>query len=192
MDIKDFSEEQLVNSLNDGNDAAITEIYNRYWRKLLAIAYNHTKDKISAEEIVQEVLINLWDRRGQLKINSLNNYLAVAVKYAVMHSIQRQQRRDSIAFAIYDSQTQDQTEQDIYARFLHEYINGVVDKLPEKCRIVFKCSRQDGKNTSEIAKELSIAEKTVEAHLTKAIKSIRFSLKSLGIITFFSLLLAFL
>lgn len=184
MKIKDLSDEQLVNFLNKGEESAITEIYNRYWEKLLAIAFIHTKDKDAAEEIVQQVLINLWDRRSTLKIGSLQNYLASAVKYAVIHSIQRYERRAVIANNELTQQTNNFSEQEIYVRFLNEYINGLVDKLPEKCKIVFKYSRQEGKNTAEIASELNIAEKTVEAHLTKAIKFIRISLKNIDVAVF--------
>ncbi len=184
MKIKDLNDEQLVDFLNKGEEAAITEIYNRYWEKLLGVAFIHTKDKDAAEEIVQEVLINLWDRRSVLKINSLQNYLASAVKYAVIHSIQRSERRAFIVSNEFTQRTNNYSEQEIYARFLNEYINGLVDKLPDKCKIVFKCSRQEGKNTAEIASELNIAEKTVEAHLTKAIKFIRLSLKHIDVAVF--------
>ena len=65
---------------------------------------------------------------------------------------------------------------------MQDYINGLVDKLPEKCRLVFKYSREEGKKNSQIAEELDIAEKTVEAHLTKAIKSLRVSLRLMGLL----------
>jgi RNA polymerase sigma-70 factor (family 1) len=178
---ENFSDEQLVESLITGDEAAITEIYNRYWRKLLSIAYNHTKDKSAAEEMVQEVLIKLWDRRSKLKIDSLPNYLAMAVKYSVFSYLQRERRRSEIAAFTLPKNDYDFDDEKIYAQFLKEYINGVVEKLPEKCRMVFKFSRENGKSTAEIAEHLDISPKTVEAHLTKAIKSIRYSLQSTGI-----------
>ncbi len=184
MNIKDFNDQQLVNSLNKGDETAITEIYHRYWRKLLAIAYNQTKDKTAAEEVVQEVLINLWDRRASLKIDSLPNYLATAVKYTVLNSIQREKRRNTIAVGVFGNASASFDDEEIYAHLLRDYINGVVETLPDKCKLVFKCSREQGKSIPQIAKELNIAEKTVEAHLTKALKTIRYTLKSTGIFTF--------
>jgi len=180
--IKDLSDAQLVVSLRAGNESAITEIYNRYWRKLLAIAYNHTKDKSSAEEIVQDVLIKLWDRKAELQINSLSGYLATAVKYTVLNFIYRERRRSEIASKMYAIDDFDCDDEKIYASFLEEYISGVVDDLPEKCRLVFRCSREQGKNIPQIAFELNIAEKTVEAHLTKALKSIKYSLRNAGLL----------
>ncbi len=189
--IGDFSEEQLVHSLKEGDEAAIAEIYKRYWRKLLAIAYNHTRDKSSAEEIVQHVLIKLWDRRSELKIDSLSGYLATAVKYSVLNAIYRERRRNEIAMKVFGHQYHDFDDEVIYASFLKEYINGVVDKLPEKCKLVFKYSREQGKNNPQIAFELNIAEKTVEAHLTKALKAIKYSLRNTGLMLLASLIYFF-
>lgn len=182
MGVRNFSDSELVDSLKKGNEAAIAEIYKRYWRKLLAIAYNHTKDKVAAEEIVQEVLIKLWDKREGLQINSLPNYLATATKFSVLTAIYRQKRRSDIAVSVFGNTLHDFDDEKIYARFLQEYINGVVEKLPEKCRLVFKYSREEGRSIPQIAIEMHIAEKTAEAHLTKALKVIRLSLRSIGMV----------
>jgi len=182
MGVKFFSDSDLVESLKRGNDAAIAEIYNRYWRKLLAIAFNHTKDKIAAEEIVQEVLIKLWDKRANVKIDSLPNYLATATKFSVLTAIHRQKRRADIALSVYGQTLHDFDDEKIYARFLQEYIDGVVEKLPEKCKLVFKYSREEGRSIPQISVEMNIAEKTAEAHLTKALKVIRLSLRSIGML----------
>jgi RNA polymerase sigma-70 factor (ECF subfamily) len=180
--IKHFSDEQLVLSLKAGDESAITEIYSRYWRKLLAIAYNHTRDKSSAEEIVQDVLIKLWDRKADLQIDSLSGYLATAVKYTVLNFVYRERRRVEIAAKVFANNDFDCDDEKIYASFLKEYISGVVNKLPEKCKLVFKCSREQGKTIPQIAFELNVAEKTVEAHLTKALKSIKYSLRNAGLL----------
>jgi len=189
---KQISDEQLVNSLKQEDEAAITEIYKRYWKKLLSIAYNHTRDKSSAEEIVQDVLIKLWDKRADIKIDSLPNYLATAVKYRVLNAVYREKRRNQIALDVYGSNDSDLADEKIYASFLNEYISGVVDKLPEKCKLVFKYSREQGKNIPQIAFEMNIAEKTVEAHLTKALKSIKYSLRNIGLLLLASFVYFFL
>jgi RNA polymerase sigma-70 factor (family 1) len=180
MGVKFHSDNELLQSLKRGEEAAIAEIYRRYWRKLLAIAFNHTKDKAAAEEIVQEVLVKLWDKRAQLQINSLPNYLATATKFSVLTAIYRQKRRSDIAASAYGKSLHDFDDEKIYARFLQEYINGVVEKLPEKCKLVFKYSREEGRSISQISDEMNIAEKTAQAHLTKALKAIRVSLRNVG------------
>jgi len=129
--IEDFSDEQLIFLLKEGDERAITEIYRRYWRKLLRIAYNLTKDKSSSEEIVQEVLIKLWDRRAELQIDSLQRYLATAIKYTVLNFIYRERRRSEIAFNISSGKDVDFDDERIFANLLKEYISGVVNKRVE-------------------------------------------------------------
>jgi RNA polymerase sigma-70 factor (ECF subfamily) len=173
---------QLTELLKSGDQTAFTEIYNRYWRKLLAIAYNHTKDKSAAEEILQEVFLSLWQRREVVDIQSLSNYVATAVKFSVFKQLQRQRRRLEIEQSDYRVVPFTQDEAAIEARFLKEYINGIVERLPEKCGLVFKYSRESGMTIPEIAREMNIAEKTVESHLTKALKTIRLNLRESGIL----------
>ena len=172
-----LTEAELVQLLTAGREDAFTEIYNRYWERLLAIAYNLTKDKVIAEEITQEVFISLWKRRKEVHIETLGGYLATAVKFSIFKHIVRQKRRKEI---LKDAPLHiDNEEERIYTLFLKEYIQGIVDQLPEKCRLVFRYSRQEGMTLAEIADKLNISPKTAEAHLTKALKTIRLNLKLL-------------
>lgn len=175
-----FSDQELLEELRLGNRVAFTELFNRYWKKLLAISYTYTKDRSSAEEIVQEVFIGLWNRKDQLNIKTLEAYLATAVKFSVFKSIHQQKRREELAILNYQTELVALDEEKIHAKFLQEYIDGIVEQLPEKCRLVFKYSRNDGLSIPEIAAEMDIAEKTVEAHLTKALKTIKKDLNNSG------------
>jgi len=163
-------------SLREGNGDAFTEIYNRYWQKLLAIAYHHCRDKVIAEEIVQEVFIGLWNRREALYIDNVNAYLATAVRLSVFKQYVREKRRDQIKEQAADPIITAWDEEKIYTRFLQQHINGIVEVLPEKCRLVFKLSRDEGLSIPEIAHRMGIAEKTAEAHLTKALKVLKLKL----------------
>lgn len=185
-----YLDSKLTTLLSRGDEAAFTEIYNRYSEKLLAIAYQYTKDKNFAEEVVQEVFSGLWERRSQLKIDMLSAYLATAIKFSVFRTVQRQRRRAEIVELNYKVNEADLLEETIHAKFLQEYINGIVEQLPEKCRLVYKYSRNKGLTNAEISEEMEIAEKTVEAHMTKALKALRNNLKELGVSIY--LLLSFL
>lgn len=182
MGLKSLDDQQLVARLQMSDARAITEIYRRYWKKLLAIAYNHIGDKDDAEEVVQIVFIKLWNRRNEISIGQLPNYLATAVKYSVFTMIQKKNRKDEVGqLFVMHHQSQDDEEEKIYTRFLKQYIKGVVEELPDRCRLVFTYSREEGKTIPEIATTMNIAEKTVEAHLTKALRRIKLSLKAIGI-----------
>lgn len=163
--------------LHEGDELAFNEIFNRYFDKLISIAYNLLRDKQSSEEIVQEVLIRLWDRRYEVRVNSLNAYLAMSVKYSVLTSLSRQKRHENIIHTLKVNDSSEETNELIYARFLQQYIDGLAGQLPDKCRTVFRYSRYEERTIPEIAALMDISQKTVEAHLTKALKFIRLSLK---------------
>lgn len=177
-------EDELIAALMLGSESAFTEIYEYYWVRLLALAYSHTKNKQVAEGIVQDVFISVWNRRSTLQINSLSAYFAIAIKFSVFKHLQREHRRREIELENCQTEELIQDDQVIEARFLEEYFKGVVAQLPEKCRMVFNYSRVKGLSNPEIAGLMNISEKTVEAHLTKAIKTLRISLKDAGFLFF--------
>lgn len=176
-----YSDYQLACYLKNGSQEAFTAIYHRFSRQLLAIGYNYAKDMELAEEIVQQVFSVLWERRDQVQIDTLGAYLATAVKFSVFKTLHRKKRQEEMARQHYQPKIIELAEEKIDAKFLEEYINGIVEQLPEKCKLVFVCSRREGMTNAEIAEELGVAEKTVEGHLTKALKKVRKGLEGLGL-----------
>ncbi len=174
----DETDQQLARQLKNGSAKAFSLLYDRYWPWLLNIAAAQLRDRAIAEEVVQDVFLGLWERRHQEIIQNIPAYLAKAVKFAVFKHILREKRRTEIIGLHYFQAKIQDDEVMLEARFLEEFIGRVVDNLPEKCRRVFIKSRIEGLTTSEIAGKLKITEKTVEGHLTKALKVIRISLKS--------------
>ena len=174
-----ISDEQLVERLRSGDELAFTEIYNRYWEKLLAIGFYYTHDKQAAEDVVHEVMISLWTRRTDLAIQSLQAYLGTAVKFAIFKAIARdRRRRDLLA-----GESQDIHPPDIGSKldaiFLQEYLRGAVEELPEKTRLVFTYSRNEELSVKEIAQKMELSPKAVEYHMTKALRSLRDTLKKI-------------
>ena len=176
----------LIERLAQGDEHAFTEIYNLYWKRLIALAYTHVRDKFLAEEIVQEVFLSLWNRKETLEINSLNAYLATSVKFSIFTQVARRNRKEEIIDGIsknagfaHASYLPDEL---FHAKFLEDYVNRIVDELPEKCRMVYIASRKHEMTIPEIAAKMNIADKTVEAHLTKALKTLRLNLKDVLLI----------
>ncbi len=172
-----FDDNTLLYHLKQGSRQAFSEIYERYWNKLLAIAYHHTQSKAIAEEIVQDVFLSLWKRHSIVVIHSIEHYLATAIKFAVFDHLLKERRRNKLLADNYLAVPSYRQEEKIQAKFLEEYIRGVVESLPGKCRLVFIYSRDMGLSNEAIARELDISVKTVEAHITKALRIIRTSLK---------------
>jgi len=175
-----YTDEQLTALLKEGDHAAYTEIYRRYWKKLLLIAWNHSKDELASKDIVHDVFISLWERYPEVEINNLPAFLATSVKFTVYKYYQKEQRRNDLALQNYEYETTVNDEDKLDAIFLQEYVNGIVEKMPEKCRLVFGYSRNLGMKNSEIATKIQITEKGVEANLTRALRIIRGELKNHG------------
>ena len=173
---------EIIQLLVTGEEHAFTEIYNRYWKRLIALAYSHTKDKFLAEEIVQEVFLSLWNRKGTIEIRSLDSYLATAIKFSVFKHISSRNRQARIIENITAHKSYDLPDELLEAKFLEEYINQIVEQLPDKCRLVYTYRRKHEMTVKEIAAEMNIADKTVEAHLTKALKTLRLNLKELFVL----------
>ncbi len=183
MNTKLLTDHELAELMRDGEETAFTEIYNRYWKKLLTVAINKTDGNVEeAEEIVQDIFVSIWKRRDELELSSnLENYLAASVKYRVIKNLARRDLRrryeaeNRHLFSNSDNSTQDWLEfEDMKTR-----LEALVAALPEKCQLVYRMSRESGHSQKEIAGELSISEKTVEAHLGKALKLLRNGLYSL-------------
>lgn len=180
------TDQELLQLLQQNDDDAFTAIYLRYWDKLTVVAMNRLGSLEEAREVVQEVFCNLWRRREQLEINySLNTYLAAAVKYEIFKRFavkSRQKRLQQEALGGWQEGADD-TLHYLNANELRSELLTLVKALPEKCRIVFQLSRDQGYTQKQIASELGIAEKTVEAHLSTALRKLRIGLSHL--FTFF-------
>lgn len=178
MNYKSLSDKELLEFLKEGSQGAFTEIYHRYWKQMLAIAYTFSKDKSVSQDIVQEIFAKLWARHSELNIEYLNTYLGSAVRFSVFKLIYKQKRRLEIESQNVTDELSTLTEEQIDTRFIQEYINKVVEELPDTCRMVFNYSRNHGLSTTEISMELGISKKTVEGYLTKGLKIIRLNLKN--------------
>ncbi|HEY0668864.1 MAG TPA: RNA polymerase sigma-70 factor [Sphingobacteriaceae bacterium] len=176
-----LTDQDLTGLLVSGDESAFTEIYTRYWRRLFTLAANKIHNLEEAEEIVQDIFISLWSRRQLLTVEkSLHGYLATAVKYRVITKLNRSFHAQKYAVSLNQEDLLDHsTEQWIEFEELRTRLNKLVSTLPEKCRLVYTLSKEEGHSQKKIATDLKISEKTVEAHLARAMRSLRAGLTHL-------------
>ncbi|WPU96329.1 RNA polymerase sigma-70 factor [Mucilaginibacter sabulilitoris] len=173
------TDHQLLELIRKDHRGAFTELYNRYWDKLFTVAMHRLNDEHEAEEVVQEVFLSLWQRRASVQLtHSINTYLSVAVKYRIINHLDKQYRKKQHIehLTISSPLGEDSTNRWLSEKELRAQLEQSISQLPEKCRIVFLLSRDEHKTNAQIAAELNIAEKTVEAHMTKALSTLRQSL----------------
>jgi RNA polymerase sigma-70 factor (family 1) len=178
-DFTELSEDELVQLLRQDKLNAFRELYSRYWKKLFDEAYKRLKSKEQAEEVVQELFTNLWTKRQSIQINTtISAYLFSSVVHHVIDIYRKEMVRAkySQAFKIVNTEADTSTEDGIMLKDLTYTIEEEISHLPDKCRSVYELSRKEHKTNKEIASYLGISEKTVEQHLTKALKKIRFTL----------------
>lgn len=178
--IAHYTDDDLLALLATGEAVAFKQIYKKYWYKLYVYANKRLRCKEAAEEVVQNFFIGFWMKREQLKINSsLEAYLYTAVRYCIIdHVVKEATRNNYYQLAYLDHKVADNCTEDVV--ILNDLVTAVekeVVKLPVKCRSVFMLSRNEHKSNKEIAAELGISEKTVENHITNAIKHLRLNLK---------------
>jgi RNA polymerase sigma-70 factor (family 1) len=175
-DLKELTDIQLLNLIKTDNEPAFKEVYNRYWKHLYAFAYKRVKSREVAEEIVQDFLTNFWANRNKIFIQtSFEGYIYTSVKHLVLNHFTKEARKivvfENLSTA--GSNKDNSTEEVILLHELHTVIAREVSQLPVKCRSVFELSRMQNKSNKEIAQVMGISEKTVEGHLSKAIKRLK-------------------
>lgn len=186
---KNASNEKLQILLKKGNEDAFNEIYSRFWDSLYRYAYRIFNEEPICEDIVQEVFISLWEKSATADIQNIEAYLFRAIKYRVATHI-RDLKFTSIHLDILENLPQiESTDSAIeYQEFENNFLQEI-DKLSPKCRNVFELSRFENLSNSEIATKLNISIRTVEKHISDAIKtlknSINFTVISLWVTTIF-------
>ncbi|BAV07544.1 RNA polymerase sigma-70 factor, ECF subfamily [Filimonas lacunae] len=178
--IREYSDEELFTQIKDGKHWAFAELYNRYWEKLLVVASNKLNDVFLAQEVVQNLFIDVWTRREKIVIQKTANiYLAAALKYKVINArLERTKARQKSGEYTDDSFVAPANAHETLSfQELQQQLETIVTGLPEKCRLVYQMSRHDGFSNKEIASQLDISEKAVEANLTRALRVLREKLK---------------
>jgi RNA polymerase sigma-70 factor (family 1) len=180
-----YSDQQLVELIRDDNRLAFTEIFHRYWEKLTTLAASKLSSSDDAQEVVQNLFIDLWKRRSALKLeHSFNTYITSALRYSILRHMAAQTKRHGKHQQTAQPDIDHSTEQWLSFEELKDQLNKQIADLPEKCRLVFELSQQAGYTEKQIAGQLQISTKTVEAHLSRARRSLRIAFRN-----FFSLFL---
>ena len=171
--------------LQKGDEAAYETLFRLYYDKLIHIAKTYLVHREDAEEIVQEVFLKLWEKKGNLaKITNINAYLFTWVKRECLNHLRHDkikreyrdtalQRKNTIQYGF----LKDEAASLLLENELERRIMESLELLPKKCKNVFMKSRMEGLKHKEIAEELGISHKTVDNHISKALSHLRLHLK---------------
>lgn len=181
------SNKHLMERLQNGDESTFEVIYKMYAPRLFYFVCEYIPQKDLSENIVQETLMVLWNKKVELTADTnLGAYLFTVAKNNCLYKLREIKYRQRIFD--YSEVSESELEANYCAlenlettRFneieIEQIIENTLEQLPPQCRTVFNLSRFEGKKNKEIAEELNISVKAVEGHITKALKVFRIALK---------------
>jgi RNA polymerase sigma factor (sigma-70 family) len=164
------TDQELLCLLQGGDEAAFTEIYQRYWKKLFSAAYNRLHNTEDAREIVQQVFFILWKYRTQLRILHLPGYLSAMVRHAVYRHLATTGRTSA---TLPPDQLHVVDNPDAEYRHLVRWLEKFAESLPSNQRIVFvECKLRD-QSVKDVSAALGISRRTAEGYISRTLKTLR-------------------
>lgn len=175
-----FTNSEILNKLTESDSSAFESVFREYYPGLCLYAKKIVGEIETAEEIIQDVFLNLWEKRKNPGIHtSLKSYLFKAVHNHALNWIKHKQverKYQDYYSNLYKGFSYNKGETNPEP-FVKDKIRESIEKLPDQCRKIFILSRVDGLRHKEIAVKLNISPKTVEVQIRKASIILREKLK---------------
>ena len=175
-----YDDKELVFKLSKGDKKAFKYVYTTYYNKLYVYLLSFTKDNYLAEDIAQNVLMKLWERRTKLQIHtSLKSYLYKSAYYSFIDNYKLDKKvNKKIEDLKYESLNKviDSNEDEAIMEARLSFLSKAIESLPPQCKKVLFLSKIEGYKNKEIAKALNLSVKTVENHMSNAFRLLRKSM----------------
>jgi RNA polymerase sigma-70 factor (ECF subfamily) len=163
------------------DEQVFKDLYRQYFVKLYRFANSLVNGKEAAEEIVHDVMINLWKKRTSFtEIENLDSYLYVSVKNLCLNYLRNEGKHlHTDIELIYNNNNHITIDPEslLISKQGVEDLNSFINNLPVKCKLIFRLVKDDGLKYKEVAALLNISIKTVENHLAIALKKIAEAIK---------------
>jgi len=180
------SDKELWRLISQESDRpAFEQLYRRTLHALMAAIYKWSDDATEAEDILQEVFLDLWDKRGKIRIqNEVFSYLYSMARYKIFDRLRARQLTEKQIQAWVMVM---QEEEVLTAAFREEelvsqeaLVKSELEQLPAQMKRVYLLSAREGKSIREISEELLVSPYTVKNHLQKIRKRLRSAAMRLG------------
>ncbi|MEZ5104086.1 MAG: RNA polymerase sigma-70 factor [Draconibacterium sp.] len=188
------SENDLIKTLKKGNSSSFELVFKTYYKKLCLFAFDYLNQLETAEDIVKDVFVTLWDNREKIEITtSLSGYLFTSVRNACINYLKRDKRRNkTVSFEelmrlnikMNEPYSDTYIPGNIFAKELENKLLEKIEELPSSCKEIFKLSRFEGLSHKEIAEKLNISENTVKIQIYKALKKLKSIISPVNFILF--------
>ena len=171
------SDTELYLALREGKSGALDALFRRHYAPLCRVSVRLVRDEAAAEDIVQDFFASLWTKRERLPAEApaVGPYLRTAVRNRSLNYLRDQKRIPTTDTELPDMAADRALEPGVALEKEEQLrrINQAIDRLPERCRLVFVMSKLEHMSQREIADALDISIKTVENQMTRAYKFLR-------------------
>jgi RNA polymerase sigma-70 factor, ECF subfamily len=170
-----MDDRDLLERLKSGDQAAFDTVFRAHYAQLVAFAQGMLRDRAPAEDVAQEVMLELWRRRMEISISeSLRAYLLRATRNRSLNQLRHANVAKRAEPQLMSEESVNATgASELVASELRDALALAVSELPPACREVFVLSRSQGLRYQEIATTLGISIKTVESQMGKALRHLR-------------------
>lgn len=170
-----MTDHELLDRLRAGDESAFDTIFRTYYPRLVLLAQGMLGERAPAEELAQDVMLELWRRRETLTVDtSLHGYLYRATRNRTLNYLRHEKVvQHGSVYAVPETVVQPAADRDLTETELDIALRQAMRQLPPRCREVFELSRVHGLKYAEIAATLDISIKTVEAQMGKALRILR-------------------
>ena len=154
----------LLESVSVDNRGAFERFYNLYYDQVFRFAYYCLGEKEACREVVTDVFFSVWQSRKRLKdIDNIDTYLYISVRNESFRFQARNKDLNRVSLnellPLMEEEDEGSPEEHLELKEMREMLDKAIDELPEKCRLVFLMSREEGLKTKEIAEILSVQER---------------------------------
>lgn len=176
------SQPQLTAATQPEETISFDQVYARHWKPLYRTAFRLLHDEQAAEDIIQDTFVCLWENWDTMTHTNIKGWLFTTSYRLVLKRLKQIRSSEPIEQATFCTPLASEADGPLRVRQLQLMVDTCVGKLPEKCRQVYTMSRHDHLSIKHIALELGISPKTVEGHVTAALKRIRQSISTVTIL----------
>lgn len=177
-----------MKEIKAGNLIAFDSLYRKYNKKIYNYILSFLKSSEEAENILQDVFLNLWLNRCELKNCSSVRFYIFKIAHNAAISIIREKIKESLFIEELKSMqinSENPVEIDMGNNRLSYNLNEIINELPGRQKEVYTLHNIEGLKYSEISKRLNISINTVENHMARALKAIRLKLKCYNLLILF-------
>ncbi|NLU95540.1 RNA polymerase sigma factor [Chitinophaga sp. Ak27] len=174
MEVNTYNERELLLSLAQGEDHAFASVFHHYRHRIYAIAFRLLGSASQAEDVVQDIFLKMWLKRGELhEISHFKAYLFTVTRNHIFTSLKLMARQQLAASELSATAVNEIKDAAIIHKEYEQILQRAIAQLSPQQELIYKLSKEEGLKRNEIADRLQLSPETIKVHLANAMRSIR-------------------